>query len=216
MLGDGTMRDGNCFVETTSIPGSVTIPEYINDYKITEIGQYCTRLCNQITEIKIPNTVVKLHNVGISTLAGISKIVFPASIEVMDDYIDYYTNCLEVKFEKNSKLKSVGKYFLRYCLKLEYLELPPSLSYIDSYNCFEESRNLKVVVYFGKSNFDYLAPFISVSKLSVIVSHSYPSKMFSNIPVLLNTKFINELQPLCDFSRNNRLSLTFFCVFLFI
>ena len=42
--------------------------------------------------------------------------------------IDYFSNLVEFKFEENSRITSIGEYFLQHCPKLETFTLPSSLS----------------------------------------------------------------------------------------
>lgn len=131
----------------------------------------------------MPNSLVRMEDAGLTSMFGLKSLVFPASIERLGQYIDYFSNCTEITFEKNSKLISVGNFFLRNCLKLERITLPPLLSSIGNTHLFRQDSMLKTIVYFGRANFDHLSELFEVTNCTVYVSTYYKGPTFAKIPV---------------------------------
>lgn len=157
------------------------------------ISKRSTRYCNLITELIFPNTAKILENVSVTVLYGIKKLVFPASIEIIGDLTDTFKFCEEVVFEKNSKLKYVGTGFLRGCYYLKSVALPPTLSFINDWHCFEGNANLSSIIYLGRANFGNLSPFLDFGKCVVYVSYLYPAATFSNIPVTMISYICDDI-----------------------
>lgn len=116
------------------------------------------------------------------------------------DYIDAFVNATYISFEKGSKLRSVGNYFLRLCYKIETLILPSTLTSIGKINCFQDNKKLKLVIYFGEGDFQNLNALINCSSITFKVSERYPSSYFANIhvsqfyPVLCRTYSNNYMK----------------------
>lgn len=205
-LGDGSSVNGNGFVEKTSISGTVDIPSSLNGYSLISLSHFSIRNCNQITELILPHSLVQLDNAALTVCDSLTNLVFPNSIRTFGDFIDFFRIAKNITFERGSKLTSVGTHFLRYCHKLEYLELPSSLISIQSLNCFEKNYKLKKIVYCGDGNFDSLDRFIDCpSNLIIEVSIRYPSLYFAGIKVSPCTNIT------CISSIQNYLNRSIFC-----
>ena len=142
----------NGFSDPEKISGKVIIPDYIDGYRIVSLTEYSLRSCTKITDITHPSSLVEIEAASLTTLKQIKSLVIPASVVKIGNLIDYFYNLVEFRFEDNSRITSIGNYFLQHCLKLESIILPSSIASIGDGLC-KNSPKLKFIRYCGIIDF---------------------------------------------------------------
>ena len=207
-LGGNKSTRGNGFVKGIEISGNIVIPEIILNHKITSIGISAIADCQKITSLKLPSTLNKIEYAGITWCSSIEELIIPRAVREIGDYFDCLKACKRVIFEQGSKLRKVGTCFLRYCDVLEELVFPPHLKSI-GYSLFEQSKMIKRIQYYGKTDFSSLTtPFRSFTQdPEIFVASFYPSNTFGGKNITrLSNDFCAFLKPTCFIKRKNALS----------
>ena len=206
-LGGDKDSDGNGFVEGTDISGDVVIPDIILGNKITCIGKYAIKECRKITSLRLPSTITKIEYAGITWCDHFEELIIPKAVREIGDYFDCLKACKRVVFEQGSRLRKVGSYFLRYCDVLEELVFPPLLKSIGE-SLFQQSKMMKRIQYYGRSNFAALTnPFDAITQdLEIFVSSFYPSNLFGGKNITrLSSSFCAFLKPTCFIRKTDTL-----------
>ena len=185
-IGDNSYADGNGFVEGTSVSGVVIIPKQIGNYKITTILKYATRNCHKITKLILPRTLTTLTDASITVMGGIKELVIPASVTTIGNRIDTFYYLKIFIFERESKLTSIGSYFLQKSYEITELILPSSIQSIGEnflYNC----TKIRSITYCGSFSFSSISnSFADCPNIkNVYVTSDYPSSSFGGINVIL-------------------------------
>lgn len=102
----------NCLISTatkTLVVGckNSTIP---TDGSVTSIGRYAFSNCKQLTDIIIPDTILKIGDWAFNGCVGLTSITLPKNLLEIGEYA--FINCENlqtVKFEANTKLTVIGK-----------------------------------------------------------------------------------------------------------
>lgn len=102
-INDGEVTITDC---NTSIIGDVVIPDTIEGYPVTEIGEYAFEYCKSITSIVIPDNVVHIGSEAFSMCYAIESVKFSKNLIYIED----------AAFWANVNLKSV--------------EIPDSVEYV--------------------------------------------------------------------------------------
>ena len=110
---EGSIVDGNGFVEKTQVKGVVKVPSYFGSLRVVSVLEYATRNCHQITKLILPNTIKILEEASLTTMNGLKEVIFPASIITMKNLIDYFGNAEKISFEKGSRITQIEDSFSR-------------------------------------------------------------------------------------------------------
>lgn len=70
----------------TFYSGSITIPEKVNGYRVTSIGEYAFYLCTEVTSVTIPSSVKRINKSAFYDCEKIKSLTIPSSVE----YIGYH------------------------------------------------------------------------------------------------------------------------------
>ena len=66
--------------------GSITIPEQVEGYSVTTIGDYAFLICFDLTSVTIPNSVTSIGESAFSDCSGLTSITIPNSVTTIGDY----------------------------------------------------------------------------------------------------------------------------------
>ena len=101
--------------------GVITIPEMINEYRVTRIGDQAFYNCSGLTSIEFPANLTSIGSYAFYGCPGLTSIEFPAN------------------------LTSIGSSAFRYCSGLTSIEFPANLTSIGWY-AFDNCTNIRHVV----------------------------------------------------------------------
>ncbi|MGN1478509.1 MAG: leucine-rich repeat domain-containing protein, partial [Acutalibacteraceae bacterium] len=80
----------------SSVSGDITIPSKIEGYPVTVIGPYAFDFCEQLTGIKIPDSVIGIGELAFFSCAKLKSITIPNSVEYIEQaaFLEtaYYNN----------------------------------------------------------------------------------------------------------------------------
>ena len=60
--------------------GSIVIPDVINGYRVTSIGDYAFRDRSKLTSVTIPNSVTSIGNNAFEGCSGLTSVAIPNSV----------------------------------------------------------------------------------------------------------------------------------------
>ena len=136
------LRDGT--VEISKYIGTdtlVIIPDTINEKRVTSIGNWCFSNCNNIKDIKIPNTVT---NIGMAAFAKCSSLVsvnIPEGVTTIEQQL--FDGCSSlIKIEIPKGVTEIKSYAFLECTSLETVEIPDSVETIST-RVFQHCQKLK-------------------------------------------------------------------------
>ena len=91
------------------LPNTVTIPSNYEGKTITTIGSYAFLECTVVSEINIPNSIVKIENRAFYCCSDISSIVIPDSVKIIED--EAFCGCEKLSnITFSSNLTSLGHF----------------------------------------------------------------------------------------------------------
>lgn len=163
-----TISDGEVIITDfdTSVSGAITIPEKIEGYPVTGIGDYafaeCSSLtgitipdsvtvigdsafyaCSSLTEIAIPNSVTSIGEDAFYCCSGLTKATIPNSVTSIGAYAFSYTNLTGVTIPNN--ITNIGLGTFAGCSSLTDITIPNSVATIGAY-AFEDCSNLTEII----------------------------------------------------------------------
>ena len=145
---------------TDSSVKEVVIPATNENKNVVELGQY-SFLCKGITSIFIPKTVKRISRCAFQECSSLT----------------------EVKFEADSSLTECGDAVFYQCTSLKKIDLPPSLSSVETlYNYFQDV-SLDCFSYSGTHDFASQSNFFTTNPKIIHVSMNYPSAKFAKVDV---------------------------------
>ena len=105
-IADGEVTITDC---DTSISGELTIPETIEDYPVTGIGDSAFMECTGLTNIVIPNSVTSIGLTAFSYCTDLTSIIIPDSVTNIGLFaFDSCSKLSEIKLSNN--LTNIGNY----------------------------------------------------------------------------------------------------------
>lgn len=91
------------------LPNTVTIPSNYEGKTITTIGSYAFLECTVVSEINIPNSIVKIENRAFYCCSDISSIVIPDNVKIIED--EAFCGCEKLSnITFSSNLTSLGHF----------------------------------------------------------------------------------------------------------
>lgn len=151
------------------------ILEFTVPQKVTTLGDYCFKLCTNLSKISLQGTklttvptgfcdscytlsnvnlsykIITINDYAFSGCSSLREIIIPDNITSINNYSFY--NCSELKeftLSNNSKLNKIGEGTFQYCSSLEKFIFPKNMQMVGN-NIFEFCNNLKDVYFFGNN-----------------------------------------------------------------
>ena len=131
--------------------GDVVIPETLDGYTVSIIGDSAFVDCAAITGITIPATVESIGLHAFEGCTSLASITIPASVKSIGDYA--FFDCIEltkVNFQESSNPVTIGEHAFGLCEALKNVTLPANVSSVGSY-AFEECYSLESVIIMNNS-----------------------------------------------------------------
>lgn len=112
--------------------GSITIPETVINlgkaYTVTRINQDAFKLCYELMDVNIPNTVTAIEEDAFR-YSGITKIVIPNSINSIEDGV--FLSCAKLtEVTIPYSVNSIKRWAFAGCISLTSISIPNSVEYI--------------------------------------------------------------------------------------
>ncbi len=127
--------------------GIVTLPDTVeafgSKYVITTIGGYAFRYANNVTEVRIPESVTHIGRYGFGNMEGLKKIDIPGSVKEMETASFYKCFALE-ELTLHEGTEIIGNYSFSVAA-IKCLEIPKSVTYIGK-NSFTSCEQLDKVI----------------------------------------------------------------------
>ena len=146
---------------------NVIIPEILDGYTVTAIGDYAFEGCVSITDFEIPDSVTDIGDYAFEGCNALEKIDVPDSVTDMG--ISVFSGCKNLESVRLPRhLKSIGYGLFQGCGSLTDIEIPSGITSI-GITAFSECKNLTNVVIpntvtsIGKSAFEKCLRLESIS-----------------------------------------------------
>jgi hypothetical protein len=120
----------------------VEIPENVNGYTVTEVGEYAFKL-KSIKSIKIPNTTNKIGNNSFWLCKNLENVVLSNQLEYIGEQAFSYCEKLKDVVIPTS-VKDIGRLAFNRCKSIESIVVPEGVTVIND-GTFEECTSLKSV-----------------------------------------------------------------------
>lgn len=165
--------------------GEVTIPTQVNycgkNYTVTAIGYAAFFGCEELTSVKIPESVTTIAEDAFYSCTKLSGIFLPDAVTSIGNYAFQYCEAI-TKFYFPEHLKSIGEFAFDGCTALDEFTLPEGLETIGQYafsGCAMTSVSIPAsVTSIGES------AFMDCSALSTVT-------MAGNVPYIDGTAFVH-------------------------
>ncbi|MBQ8209820.1 MAG: leucine-rich repeat domain-containing protein, partial [Clostridia bacterium] len=109
----------------TSISGDIVIPDTIEGYPVTVIGDSAFKLCTALTSVIIPDNVTTIGYQAFYGCSSLENITLPDSLTSIGGYALSYTAIKTIKLPDS--ITSIGCQTFRCCYSLEEVILPKNL-----------------------------------------------------------------------------------------
>lgn len=127
-IGEGSFKKAAIPLMTE---GNVTIPQTINGFHITSIGNYAFEDCQNITSVVFPNTLTNIGFAAFRSCSNLRNVSFPKGLVTISDWAFAYCTSLESIYIPNS-VKNIGSRMLVGCVGLSKLEVEEGNTEYDS------------------------------------------------------------------------------------
>ena len=128
---------------TTTLSGSVTIPDYLGGCPVKALAEGAFKNCTELTSIQIPCTVTAIPKetfYGCSKLAYLNFSNYQCNISRIDAYGFY--DCKALTSINLSKVTSIGPWAFYNCETIQMLKFSENLTSISSPNAFASCNSL--------------------------------------------------------------------------
>lgn len=141
--------EAHLFKCSTNASGVVTIPKQWNGLQVTRIDSYAFNLCGGITKVIIPDSIKVIENHAFDS-CGLLEVSIPASVSTLDSAAFYGCKALK-KLALPEGLKTISRQLFTYS-GVQAVYIPASVTSIEAYASYDHSdakTPLKAVFYGG-------------------------------------------------------------------
>ena len=123
-INDGKVTITDC---DESISGDVVIPDTIDGYPVTAIGEFAFADCFKLEDIQFPESLIEIGDSSFSMCVSLEEISLPESLEVIGS--SAFSDCYSVEnIVLPDSIRSIGDYAFVFCMNLESINIPSGLS----------------------------------------------------------------------------------------
>lgn len=144
-VSNNTVTITDCDLEATE----VIIPEQIEGYPVTIIDGKAFSHCKKLTNITIPDSVIKIYSYAFQ-YSAITNITIPDSVKLIDSYAFAYCDKLERVVIGNG-VEEIESYAFEKCYALTSVVAPKNTQKIGT-AIFNYCSNLKTIYYNGNQD----------------------------------------------------------------
>ena len=127
---------GNYFKDYQAIDskteGPVTIPDYVNGYKVTGIGYNAFSGCTKMTSVHMPESVTKIDKEGFSYCTSMASINLPAQLETIGKWAFWGCRSLSGQLSIPSSVTAIGEEAFAGCSSLSSIDVESGNPVYDS------------------------------------------------------------------------------------
>ena len=120
--------DNNAVIDKyTGSDSTVIVPDNIDGYDVTEIGDSAFAGCTNVKEIKLPETLETIGYYAFGSCTGLESIKIPSKVKTIGQYaFGYCSNLKEINLPEG--IKDIGSEFIKET-KIEKIQIPKSLKF---------------------------------------------------------------------------------------
>ncbi len=123
--------------------GIVTIPEEVNGYRVSAIGQHAFYKCTEITEVVLPESIELIGRYAFSGCSSLSRIILPEDLEEIEHRAFYEATSL-YQIEIPDNVLFLGEACFRECTSLYSVYIGEGIEEIPE-DCFYKCASLKEI-----------------------------------------------------------------------
>ena len=117
--------------------GTITIPEEVNGYNVTSIGNYAFYFCSSLTSVSIPEGVTIIGNNAFGGCSSLTSVSIPKGVTTIgSSTFNYCSSLSSVSIPEG--VTTIGNNAFGGCSSLTSISIPEGVTTIDSYafyNC---------------------------------------------------------------------------------
>lgn len=143
------LSDGTC--EITDYSGTdaeLVIPEELDGYVVTSIGNSVFNQCKTLTSVTLPDTVRSLGRQAFSYCTLLTQVVFNGELETIGEQAFYGCDGL-TEIDLGNRITVIGNSAFAYCKGLNGIQIPSTVTNIGSYAFQGCSALQEIVLYEG-------------------------------------------------------------------
>ena len=126
-INDGKVTITDC---DESISGDVVIPDTIDGYPVTAIGEFAFADCFKLEDIQFPESLIEIGDSSFSMCVSLEEISLPESLEVIGS--NAFSDCYSIEnIVLPDSIRSIGDYAFVFCMNLESINIPSGLSVLN-------------------------------------------------------------------------------------
>ena len=123
-INDGEVIITDC---DESVIGDVVIPDTIEGYPVTAIGELAFANCFKLEGIKFPESLTEIGDSSFSMCISLEEISLPESLETIGS--NAFGDCYSIeKIVLPDSIRSIGDYAFAFCINIESINIPSGLS----------------------------------------------------------------------------------------
>jgi hypothetical protein len=137
--------DGTCEITGVDLKSNtiIIIPEYINGYKVTSIGNTVFKNCTELTSVTIPDSVINIGQFTFFGCTNLKSIAIPNNVNSIGFGMFDSCTSLESVIIGDSVIL-IEDLMFNSCTKLESIKLPEGITGID-YAAFDSCTSLESI-----------------------------------------------------------------------